>query len=196
MNSYPLSVICYPFPLSRIRERGLGGEGLRGRLRIFGFLLLLLVLAAPALAQAPAVERRQLHPDSDVAREAISQLRSPYCPGLMLEVCPSGQAEMLRDSIRMFAQQGMSAHQIVEWMLATHGEEWRAIPKRSGAGLWAWLLPPLALLAGLGLVAAKLHSLRSRQNVPAEKAPPLSEDERQQLAAALREWESENEVNA
>ncbi|HEV2131671.1 MAG TPA: cytochrome c-type biogenesis protein CcmH [Longimicrobiaceae bacterium] len=157
-------------------------------------LLLLLVLTGPALAQSPAVQRPPSHPDSDVARAAIGQLRSPYCPGLMLEVCPSGQAEMLRDSIRMLAQEGRSASHIVEWMIANHGEEWRAVPKRSGAGLWAWVLPPLALLFGVGVVAAKLRSMRSREETVGSESAEMTEADRDRLATALREWEHAEET--
>ncbi len=158
-------------------------------------LVFLLAFAVSAPAQeTAATQRRASHPDSEVAREAISQLRSPYCPGLMLEVCPSGQAEMLRDSIRMLAQEGRSADWIVEWMIANHGEEWRAVPKRSGTGLWAWILPPLALLLGVGVVAAKLHSLRSRADAAVAGTGELSDADRDRLAAALREWEHAEET--
>ncbi|MBA2245822.1 MAG: cytochrome c-type biogenesis protein CcmH [Gemmatimonadetes bacterium] len=171
-----------------------GGSGIGGGSLLWLILLLLLVLAVPALAQSPAAQRPAAHSDSDVAREAIGQLRSPYCPGLMLEVCPSGQAEMLRDSIRMLAQQGQRANQIVEWMIANHGEEWRAVPKRSGAGLWAWVLPPLALLFGVGLVAAKLRSMRTREETSGVRATEMTDTDRDRLAAALREWEHAEET--
>lgn len=193
MGSYQRSAISrhlrvLPSPL--VRE----GSGVGGLLRRVPWItvLILLVFALPTFAQAQ--ERRALHPDSEVARAAIGQLRSPYCPGLMLEVCPSGQAEMLRDSIRMLAQQGQSAEQIVEWMIATHGEEWRAIPKRSGAGLWAWILPPLALLFGVGIVAAKLRSLRGAGTPPASGSEEITDADRERLAAALHEMERSEEL--
>jgi hypothetical protein len=76
-----------PREIRKVRLRGL---------RSLGFLVaaLMIVVAAPAAAQVPA-EKAQKTADA-----AIARLRSPYCPGLMLEVCPSSQAEMLRDSIR------------------------------------------------------------------------------------------------
>ncbi len=191
MKSYQLSAISYQLFLL---PSSLAGKGGLRRRAVWLSLLLLLVLAVPALAQAPAPAPRPMHPDSEVAREAIGELRSPYCPGLMLEVCPSGQAEMLRDSIRMLAQEGRSADWIVERMIANHGEEWRAIPKRSGAGLWAWILPPLALLLGVGVVAAKLHSLRSREDKVVPGTGEMSEADRDRLAAALREWEHAEET--
>ena len=126
---------------------------------------------------------------ADAANSAISQLRSPYCPGLMLEVCPSWQAELLRDSIRDLAAAGHTSDEIVEWTLARHGEEWRAVPKRNGWGLWAWLAPPLVLLGGLALVWGKLRSLRrSRGSDREPAAPELSTEDKEELAAALRDW--------
>lgn len=147
-------------------------------------LLAFLLLAPPALAaQSPT-------PASDaVALDAISRLRSPYCPGLMLEVCPSPQAGLLRDSIHQLAAEGRDADALVEWTIARHGEEWRAVPKQSGVGLWAWLLPPLALLFGGGWIVAKLRGMR-RAPTPAEPNSSLSAHERERLAVALREWES------
>lgn len=151
--------------------------------------LLAVVLAGPALAQAHG----EVLPNAAVARDAISQLRSPYCPGLMLEVCPSPQAEVLRDSIRELAAAGEPADEIVEWMLARHGEEWRALPKRSGGGLWAWIIPPVVLLGGAAVVARRL---RSRQPEPAAatyEPPALSGAERERLAAAMAHWEENEE---
>lgn len=157
----------------------------RSRVRSVGWALaLVLLFAGPSLAQAPAAH-------GDVASLAISQLRSPYCPGLMLEVCPSAQAELLRDSIRALAAQGRTANEIVEWTLARHGEEWRAVPRRSGIGLWAWIVPPAVLLLGAVLLVFWLRS--RRRAAPAASVPegPLSDEDRARVDQALREWERE-----
>lgn len=149
----------------------------------------LLLVAAPLAAQETAPL-----PNADEAREAIAQLRSPYCPGLMLEVCPSPEAEALRDSIRVLAAEGTPAGEIVEWMVGRHGEEWRAVPKRSGRGLWAWIIPPIALLAAAGLVASRLRARQPEPEVVRQEPPSLSSGERERLASAMRQWESDGEV--
>jgi cytochrome c-type biogenesis protein CcmH/NrfF len=123
------------------------------------------------------------------ADAAISRIRSPYCPGLMLEVCPSSQAEGLRDSIRVMAAQGQSAETIVEDVLARHGEEWRAVPKRSGAGLLAWLIMPLALVVGGLVLWGRVKVMRRQGPALAAASGPMSDEERLRLAAALREFE-------
>jgi len=153
-------------------------------------LTLVLGLAALAVVQGGAAAQARTPASDAVARAAIAEIRSPYCPGLMLEVCPSPPADLLRDSIRTMAAAGVGAGEIVEDVLARHGEEWRAVPRRSGAGLWAWLLPPLALLGGIGAVVFTLRSLQRRRQWRAEPAGlAISAEDRAAVEAALRDWE-------
>lgn len=122
------------------------------------------------------------------AQGAISRLRSPFCPGLMLEVCPSPQAEILRDSIQALAAQGWGESELVEWVVATYGEEYRAVPEPEGRGLLAWVIPPAALLLGLAIVLVALGRVRGvgqTGSTPGEVSP---EDEAR-LARALQELE-------
>ena len=128
-------------------------------------------------------------PSGAVAQQAIAELRSPYCPGLMLEVCPSPQAELLRDSIRASAAAGASARQIVEDVLARHGEQWRAVPRRSGFGLWAWLIPPALLVGAGGWLWRRAWLSRRAAPQRADAPPEMTPEDRARLDAALREWE-------
>ncbi|HEX2078795.1 MAG TPA: cytochrome c-type biogenesis protein CcmH [Longimicrobium sp.] len=166
-------------PLERreVRLRGLRGLGLV-------VVMAVLCVAAPAGAQVDAGRAQK------TADAAIARLRSPYCPGLMLEVCPSTQAELLRDSIRTMAAQGRSADAIVEDVLARHGEEWRAVPRRTGAGLWAWLIPPFALALGGIFLWGRLRAMRGEGRVyAAAPGEGVSDEERARLNAALAEFE-------
>lgn len=158
-------------------------------------LLLLCFAAAPAIAQIPEGVEGTYEPHPE-AQKAISQLYSPYCPGLMLEQCPAEPSRILRDSIHALAVQGWTANELVGWMLGNHGEEYRAVPQRSGSGLWAWVLPPGALLAGFGLVVFVVRRLRRPEgdvegtdgSSAAGAGDPSPEDE-ERLRAALRELE-------
>jgi cytochrome c-type biogenesis protein CcmH/NrfF len=169
-----------PLESREVRLRGLCTVG------FFGVVLLLCV-GRPLFAQVSEDEARA------TADAAISRIRSPYCPGLMLEVCPSSQAEGLRDSIRVMAAQGRSAEAIVEDVLARHGEEWRAVPKRSGAGLLAWLIMPLALVVGGLVLWGRVKVMRRQGPALATADTPMSDEERLRLAAALREFEQAEE---
>ena len=139
-----------------------------------------------ATADAPV----PLHPE---AERAIGRLRSPWCPGFMLEVCPSPQAAAFRDTLRMMAQQGVEADSLVEWALARHGEEWRAMPRAEGTGLLAWIIPPVILILGAAVVVVVLRRLRrdSEGYRTGEDVPEMSEDEERRIEEALRdlEWE-------
>ncbi len=145
------------------------------------------------LASAQETVPHQVHPE---AREAIGKIRSPYCPGQMLEVCPSWQAAELRDSIdRIAREEGLSADSLVELVIANHGEEYRALPKRTGAGLLAWIMPPAALLLGLGVVVVVLRRLRgTAAGAAGGLAGDISEEDRERLDAALAELEAMEEL--
>ena len=169
----------------------LRSAGRRPRWPRFPVTGMVLLLHLSALGVTPAAAQRlQDRPNAAEAEAAIEQLRSPYCPGLMLETCPSPQAGALRDSIYDLAAEGATTEEIVEWMLGRHGEEWRGVPEMSGAGLLAWVIPPIAILLGIGLLVTWLRSKHAP--APAEGPAPtsnLSEADRAQLSRALREWE-------
>ncbi|MFW6199469.1 MAG: cytochrome c-type biogenesis protein CcmH [Gemmatimonadota bacterium] len=151
---------------------------------------------SPALQQLPEEGQQgadgpvPVHPE---AEEAIGRLRSPWCPGFMLEVCPSPEAAAFRDTLRMLAHDGVAADSLVEWALARQGEEWRALPRAEGTGLLAWVIPPVVLVLGAGLVVVVLRRLRKRGGGyrTGEELPELSEDEERRIQEALRdlEWE-------
>ena len=157
-----------------------------------GLLLLLLGVSAAVAQEAPApLGPVQSHPEGDAA---ISRLRSPYCPGLMLEVCPSLPAKMLRDSLQVMAHGGAPADSIVAWMLSRYGEEYRAVPEARGSGLLAWLVPPLALLGGLIAVLLALRHFRSGEGEDEGSRRSISEEDESILAEALRELKNAEEV--
>lgn len=139
---------------------------------------------------SPAQGPIRVHPE---ARRAIARLKSPFCPGFMLEVCPSPQAEALRDSLNALANQGVESDSLVALVLATHGEEWRAVPEARGRGLVAWLVPPVVLLlAVLGLILGLRHFTGPAAGGAGE-GPEISEEERRRLDAAMQELDAEEE---
>ena len=139
---------------------------------------------SPALFAQGVPETRPPLPEAQEAEadRAIGHIKSPWCPGLMLEVCPSPQAEAFRDSIRSVAAQGVPSDSIVEMMLAQIGEEWRAYPKASGQGLLAWVVPPAMLLLGLIFVSVVLRRMRERNP---EDLPELTEEQERQVEDVL-----------
>lgn len=147
-------------------------------------MILFLVVAGGTTrgASAQALEGEQVPAE---AREAINGLWSPYCPGLMLEVCTSAGGAALRDSITDQARDGMRADAIVDFWVARYGEKYRALPEFSGAGRFAWITPYLALLAGV-LVAAGVLA-RRRTARPDGPIAEVTRDQEDRLSAALAE---------
>ncbi len=166
----------------------------------FALLLAALALVAPAGLQAQAANERPVRGEGPEQRQpeavkAISQLKSPYCHGLMLEVCPSSGGAALRDSIETLAEEGWKSDRIVDWVLANHGQEYLALPRRSGVSLvMAWVIPPLGVLLGLFLVVVVLRRMR-RNRAPAPAAEgELSPEEEARLREAMRELDAEEEA--
>ncbi|HET7233673.1 MAG TPA: cytochrome c-type biogenesis protein CcmH [Longimicrobium sp.] len=152
---------------------------------------ILATAAAAALwAAAPVCAQGSGDRAHDVARAAEEQLRSPVTPSHTLDMCPSPEAQALRDSVLTMAAGGMTSGQIVEAVIARRGEQLRIVPEQRGVGLWAWILPPAVLVIGAGVVAYRLNALRrQRAGMAPEAERGISEVERAQVEAALRQFE-------
>ncbi len=167
------------------------------QLGLLSTTILLMALPLPSQAQS----QYELPPEGDgpyrrdpEASEAIARLKSPYCPGLMLEVCPSAGGAALRDSIESLADEGLTADSIVEWVLGRHGEDYRALPKREGKALVAWVVPPMAVLTGLTLVGVALRRMRRKYASAAGSPRDLTAEDEERLVGALAELEAEEEA--
>jgi len=171
-------------------------------MRLSAILFLsLAVLAGGLSGQIPeGVEEGEAFRPHPEAQRAIGSLYSPFCPGFMLEVCTAQESIALRDSIQYLAYQGWSSSELVEWMLGNYGEQYRAVPLGTGAGLWAWVFPPLALVGGVVVVTLVLRRIApSRRPEEAESEgvegvhPELgrvvTSDEEARLRMAIREIE-------
>ncbi len=159
-------------------------------------VLIGICLSAPIVAQIPEGVEGAFSPHPE-AEEAISRLYSPFCPGFMLEVCTSSQAAALRDSMQAFAYEGQTSEQMVDWMLANYGEQYRAVPVTSGWSMWAWILPPLALAFGLSMVFVALRRFDPVRAAAANQssvteagdARAISTEEEARLRSAIRDIE-------
>ena len=102
---------------------------------------LVLGVSAPALADP-----------QDIANDISREMVSPFCPGITLHDCPSDSSHDLRRRITAWAEDGMSKDQIWQRLEDEYGSDIRAIPSTSGSGLWAWVMPIGAGVAGLALL--------------------------------------------
>jgi len=171
-------------PSNLLKELGMK----QGRISLL-LAILCLLPGSLLLAQDPGGTQGpvQAHPEGDAA---IGSLKSPYCPGLMLEVCPTPDAKKLRDTLQVMAHGGLPADSIVNWMLANFGEEYRAVPKT----LVAWIMPPLAIVLGFLLIVLALKHFRSRQGPESPDTRTLTPEDESVVAEALQELKAAEEV--
>jgi cytochrome c-type biogenesis protein CcmH len=132
--------------------------------RAVALLVLSFALAPPPAWAAP----------EDVANAVAQEVMSPYCPGVTLHDCPSSSAQEMREEIAGWARAGMTKDEILGRLEDEFGPSIRAVPRGRG-GLFAWLLPAVALAAGAG-AAAVLARRWTRRRVeappPAPTVPP------------------------
>ncbi|GEM_PF-3068971 len=104
------------------------------------------------------------------ATEIYSSVMSPYCPGITLSSCASGDATLLRTDIHTWLQEGVPVEEIKNRLVARFGEGVFGMPSNSGFGLVAWVAPILAVI--LGLTAILLFMRRSGRPALAEFNTP------------------------
>ncbi len=135
--------------------------------RAAAILALLLLAVVPATAGALTV--------NEVARE----VRCPTC-NTPLDVSSSPAAADMKQYIAQRIDRGWDKERIIDGLVAEFGEGVLATPAKSGFDLVAWLVPGLAVLAGLvGIgVLAWTWSRRRPASATAEPPPPTAEEAR------------------
>jgi cytochrome c-type biogenesis protein CcmH len=137
------------------------------------FALLLLALL-PATAGALTV--------NEVARE----VRCPTC-NTPLDVSSSPAATDMKQYIAERIDRGWDKERIIDGLVAEFGEGVLATPAKSGFDLIAWLVPGLAVLAGIVTVGALAWTWsRRRQGTAAPAPPPPTAEEARRLDDELR----------
>jgi cytochrome c-type biogenesis protein CcmH len=109
------------------------------------------------------------------------RVMSPFCPGLLLEMCPSTQAVELRGRIQKKIDAGWNNRQIDRWLAGSYGEAVLAKPKSASS----WLPPALAIVAGGLVVAATLRRRKPGASPPAPEVAPLTGDDKARLQSDL-----------
>jgi cytochrome c-type biogenesis protein CcmH len=122
------------------------------------------LLAVVAVVAAVAVPRPET-PDERVARIA-SELRCPVCQGLSVNDSPSESAREMRAVIERGVAEGRTDDQIRDQFRAAYGD-WilLAPPANDPRGL-IWLVPLVAIAAGLVLVMSRLRATSAPEARP------------------------------
>jgi cytochrome c-type biogenesis protein CcmH len=146
----------------------------------------LLALAAILLLGAPSLARGQ-HPARHVEEQAVyevaSQLRCVVCQNLSVADSPSEMATQMRGVIKERLATGERPEQVVAYFVDKYGEWILLSPRRRGFTLLVWVLPAVAVVVGIGLLALVLRRWTRRPVAAAQPAvdPAMRERIRREM---------------
>ena len=144
------------------------------RLKSKGWLLLLGALAASVVLATTA---RAQQPTADQINAVASKLSCPTCTGINVADCPTETCAQWRDKIGELLGQGYTEPQILDYFASRYGEHVLQVPPKHGFFLWVWLLPALAILAGLAILVFVIRSWSRRAApAPVETTAPVEDE--------------------
>lgn len=136
-------------------------EVLKTALRCLAFLSLLLV---SALAWDVSRVGAQTPSPDDINRVA-RQLSCPTCTGINVADCPTETCAQWRAKIGELLAEGKTDQEILEYFAARYGDHVLQVPPARGFLLSVWIVPILAILAGLGMFGYLAHRWMQRSAV-------------------------------
>ena len=124
------------------------------------YLLAILLSLVFGLLLIGTVSAQQLQPTpSDDQVNAIArQLYCPVCENTPLDVCPTTPCAQWRDLIRQKLAAGWSDQAIKDYFVNQYGARVLGTPPPKGLNLLVYIVPPLAILAGIYVL---YHAYRS-----------------------------------
>jgi cytochrome c-type biogenesis protein CcmH len=109
-------------------------------------------------AQDPSPTPRPV--TDDQVNAVAHQMYCPVCENTPLDVCPTPACAEWRDLIRQQLSQGWTEQQIKDYFVQRFGARVLATPPAQGFNWLAYVIPPLAFLAGAFLLFRAFVSLR------------------------------------
>lgn len=124
--------------------------------------------------------------DARVAHIA-GEVRCPVCEGQSAAQSQAAASVQIRDQIRQELTAGESESQILSGLVRAYGPSILEKPQANGVGLVVWVVPVLAVLAGIGGLAIAFQRWRARLAVTPDGP---SEADRRLVDDALRSGEA------
>lgn len=118
------------------------------------FSLVVLGRSETALAQAPGPRTIS----DDQVNAIAKHLYCPVCENVPLDVCGTQACEQWRQVIRQKLAEGWSETQIRQYFVDQYGDSVLATPPPRGINWLAYLVPPIAILAGVWILIQAFRS--------------------------------------
>jgi cytochrome c-type biogenesis protein CcmH len=139
---------------------------------------ILLILSALAVA---TVSAQGSTPTDDQVNAIARQLYCPVCENTPLDVCPTQACKEWREEIRSMLADGKSETEIKQYFVDYYGARVLAEPPRTGFNWLVYVVPPIAIVAGIFVLFRALRAWMKPSTVGAgpdeSEALPSSNDE-------------------
>ena len=108
-----------------------------------------------------------------MAQGIDNSLMCPICPTETIDQSQVELARQMRVMVRDKLAQGESRSEILQFFVDRYGLGILAEPPKSGFNLLVWVVPPIALLVGIGILAMTVWAMRRGQHRYVEEEAPL-----------------------
>ena len=115
--------------------------------------VLALSLARPTFAQQPS---------ADEINEVAKKLSCPTCTGINVADCPTETCAQWRAKIGELLAEGESEQEILDYFATRYGDHVLQVPPKRGFFVLVWVLPVVAILAGLAWLAYLMRGWSQR----------------------------------
>jgi cytochrome c-type biogenesis protein CcmH len=121
---------------------------------IFALILTLLL----GVMLVGAVSAQQPTPSDDQVNQIAKQLYCPVCENIPLDVCPTTACAQWRELIREKLAVGWTEQQIKDYFVLQYGDRVLGTPPAKGINWLVYLVPPIAILAGMYILFQAFRS--------------------------------------
>jgi len=157
--------------------------------RLFLSLTIAFILALLGAGLALAQNPNPPVPSDDQVNAIAKQLYCPVCENIPLDVCGTQACAQWRELIREKLAAGWSEAQIKQYFVDQYGDRVLGAPPARGLNWLVYIVPPLAILAGVYILYRAMRSWRQvapQPAAPAETPPPQNNEYIQRLEEELR----------
>jgi cytochrome c-type biogenesis protein CcmH len=130
---------------------------------LIGLMVWAILATAPALAQQPS---------TDEINAVAKKLSCPTCTGINVADCPTETCAQWRAKIGELMAEGKSEQEILDYFSTRYGDHVLQVPPKRGFFVWVWILPVIAILAGLAWLAYLMRGWARRRVVVPVDYPP------------------------
>lgn len=151
--------------------RGQGALGLLLTARVLLTVCALLGDVPPALAET---ETADLTPEQEAqARHVEEKLVAVCCFRQVLAEHQSERADAMRDELRSMLAKGSTEEEVVSHFVSKYGERVLVTPRARGFNVLAYIMPAVAVVAGLMIILVFVRHARKDEPAIAAPAPAV-----------------------